>query len=199
MGRNGSNWQWQFWAESCFPNILMAGFAPSNPFNEKAGNGWLMFAVHTHPLPSWIRLHWQAIVTIVVMYILTYIWMLYVYNIPVSAKQAVWAWEVTFLFGWFILRIYSCLTVVSHERLLDPSICIQSGHLHFHGNSRSPQRFQAELKHGFPKTLGPFALVKCKLLSLWIDRVPWSTRLGWVWWRFRGCCAHVPLKRTRFA
>ena len=64
-------------------------------------------------------------------------------------------------------------------------LAFASGHLHFHGSSRSP-RFQAELKHGFPNTLGPFALVKCKLLSLWIDRVPWSTHLGWVW-RFREC------------
>lgn len=121
------------------------------------------------------------------------IWMLYI----ICQKQAVWGWEATLLFGWFIFRIYSCLTVVSRERLLDPSICIQSGHLHFHSSSRSPQRFQAELKHGFPKTLGPFALVKCKLLSLWIDRVPWSTRLGWVWWRFRGCCLTVFERRCR--
>lgn len=29
---------------------------------------------------------------------------------------------------------------------------------------------KAELKHGFPKTLGPFALCRCKRLSLWVDR-----------------------------
>jgi len=34
----------------------------------------------------------------------------------------------------------------------------------------NPFNEKAELKHGFPNTLGPFALVKCKLLSLWIDR-----------------------------
>ena len=36
----------------------------------------------------------------------------------------------------------------------------------------NPLGEKAALKHGFPKTLGPFALVKCKRLALWVDRAP---------------------------